>query len=54
MLLLRQRLKNPFFAMLLEHRQDGGFRRVSTRERIIAELEEIPQQTYGVRLLDLQ
>lgn len=54
MLLLRQRLKNPFFAMLLEHRQDGGFRRVSTRERIIAELEVFPPQTYGVRLLDLQ
>lgn len=54
MLLLRQRLKNPFFAMLLEHRQDGRFRRVSTRERIVAELEVFPPQTYGVRFLDLQ
>ncbi|KAG0709357.1 hypothetical protein DFH29DRAFT_887975, partial [Suillus ampliporus] len=52
--LLRQRLKNPFFAMLLERCHDGRFRRISTRERIIAELELFPAQTYGVRFLDLQ
>lgn len=52
--LLRQRLKNPFFAVLLEHSHDGRFRRVSTRERIVAKLELFPPQTYGVRVLDLQ
>ncbi|KAG2113020.1 heterokaryon incompatibility protein-domain-containing protein [Suillus discolor] len=52
--LLRQRLKNQFFAILLEHRRDGRFRRVSTGERIVAELERFPPQTYGVRFLHLQ
>lgn len=52
--LLRQRLKNPFCAMLLERCHDGQFRRVSTRKRIVAELELFPPQTYGVRSLDLQ
>ncbi|KAG2157753.1 heterokaryon incompatibility protein-domain-containing protein [Suillus bovinus] len=51
--LLRQRLKNQFFAILLEHRH-GRFRRVSTKERIVAELELFPLQTYGVRFLHLQ
>ncbi|KAG1740024.1 hypothetical protein EDB19DRAFT_1908622 [Suillus lakei] len=52
--LLRRRLKNPFFAMLLERRHDGMFRRIPTNKRIVVELEELPPQTYGVRFLDLQ
>lgn len=52
--LLRQRLKNPLFAMLLERCHDGRFRRVSTSRRIVAELGSLPSQTYGVRSLDLQ
>ncbi|KAG1746557.1 uncharacterized protein EDB91DRAFT_100354 [Suillus paluster] len=54
MSLLRQRLKNPFFAMLLERCNDGRFRRIPTKERIVAELELFPAQTYGVRYLDLR
>ncbi|KAG1891907.1 heterokaryon incompatibility protein-domain-containing protein [Suillus fuscotomentosus] len=52
--LLRQRLKNQFFAILLERLRDGRFRRVSTGERIVAELERFSPQTYGVRFLHLQ
>ncbi|KAG1795192.1 heterokaryon incompatibility protein-domain-containing protein [Suillus plorans] len=52
--LLRQRLKNQFFAILLERLRDGRFRRVFTGERIVAELERFPPQTYGVRFLHLQ
>lgn len=54
--LLRQRLANPFFAMLLKPSNDGRFRRISTRERIIAKLDppQAPSQKYGVRFLDLQ
>ncbi|KAG0709354.1 hypothetical protein DFH29DRAFT_226835 [Suillus ampliporus] len=51
--LLRQRLANPFFAMLLEPCHDGLFRRISTTKRIVAELELSPPRTYGVRFLDL-
>ncbi|KAG2075714.1 hypothetical protein BDR04DRAFT_860225 [Suillus decipiens] len=54
LMLLRQRLKNPFFAILLERCQDGRFRRVSTRKRIVAKLELFPPQTYGVRFLHLK
>ncbi|KAG2363284.1 hypothetical protein BDR07DRAFT_944250 [Suillus spraguei] len=53
-MLLRQRLKNPFFAILLERCNDGLFRRVSSNKRIVAELELFPQQTYGVRFLHLR
>jgi hypothetical protein len=51
--LFRQRLKNPFYAILLERCHDGRLRRLSTRKRIIVELEQLPPQTYGVRSLDL-
>jgi hypothetical protein len=51
--LLRQRLKNPFSAMLIECYHDDQFRRVSTTKRIVAELELVPPQTYGIRSLNL-
>ncbi|KAG0709348.1 hypothetical protein DFH29DRAFT_887948 [Suillus ampliporus] len=51
--LLRRRLANPFFAMLLKPSQNGRFRRISTKERIFAELELSPPRTYGVQFLDL-
>ncbi|KAG2132762.1 hypothetical protein DEU56DRAFT_757269 [Suillus clintonianus] len=54
MSLLRQRLKNPFFATLLERCDDDRFKRISTKERIVAELELFPPQTYGVRSIDLK
>jgi len=43
--LLRERLANPFFAMLLEPSNDGRFRRISTREHIVAKLDPPPRNT---------
>jgi len=54
--LLRERLANPFFAMLLEPSNDGRFRRISTGERIVGKLDppQAPSHKYGVRFLNLQ
>ncbi|OAX41527.1 hypothetical protein K503DRAFT_485565 [Rhizopogon vinicolor AM-OR11-026] len=52
--LFRQRLATPFFAMLLERSNYGRFRRISTEQRIVAQLESPPSQTYGVQFLPLQ
>jgi hypothetical protein len=54
MSLLRQRLVNHFFAILLEPSPHDRFRRISTEGRIVAQLEQPPSQTYGVRFLHLQ
>ena len=50
--LLRERLANPFFGMLLEPSNDG----LSTGERIVADLDppQAPSQKYRVRFLNLQ
>jgi len=54
--LLRERLANPFFRLLLEPSNDGQFRRISTGARIDAELDppQAPSQKYGVRFLNLR
>jgi hypothetical protein len=52
--LLRQRLGNPFFAMLLDPCYHSRFRRIPTRSHIIVQLELPPSDTYGVRFLHLQ
>lgn len=53
MALLRQRLANRFFAMLLEPSDHGQFRRISSDQRIVAQLELPPSQTYGVQFLHM-